>query len=96
MFCGFGNICIIPIFQEKQQQMEELNAKEEELLKGNPLLNAPTSFNVKRRLASFDILFLHESLDYYINCWRQSILTIILLFSGGMMMLYLRTRHVVK
>ena len=38
-------------FQEKQQQMEELNAKEEELLKGNPLLNnAPTSFSVKRRL----------------------------------------------
>ena len=48
----FGsNICIIHVFQEKQQQMEELNAKEEELLKGNPLLNnAPTSFSVKRRL----------------------------------------------
>ncbi|CAN7010756.1 unnamed protein product [Brassica rapa subsp. trilocularis] len=34
------------IFQEKQQQMEELNAKEEELLKGNPLLNnTPTSWD---------------------------------------------------
>ncbi|KAG2272117.1 hypothetical protein Bca52824_066672 [Brassica carinata] len=32
--------------KEKQQQMEELNAKEEELLKGNPLLNnAPTSWD---------------------------------------------------
>lgn len=64
------------IFQEKEQQMEELNAKEEELLKGNPLLNAPTSFSVKRRLASFEILFLHESWWDYINCWRQILKTI--------------------
>ncbi|CAN6896523.1 unnamed protein product, partial [Brassica oleracea] len=34
---------------------EELNAKEEELPKGNPLLdNTPTVFSVKRRLASFE------------------------------------------
>jgi len=80
--------------QEKEQQMEELNAKEEELLKGNPLLNTPTSFSVKRRLAAFEILFLRESWDY-INCWKQ-ILKITRLFSGGMMMLYSKTRHVVK
>lgn len=61
MYFFVSNICIAHIFQEKQQQMEELNAKEEELLKGNPLLNAPTSFSVKRRLASFEILSLHDS-----------------------------------
>ncbi|WZZ09244.1 hypothetical protein YC2023_095165 [Brassica napus] len=42
---------------------EELNAKEEELPKRNPLLdNTPTLFSVKRRLASFEVLFLHEYL----------------------------------
>lgn len=74
--------------------MEELNAKEEELLKGNPLLNAPTSFSVKRRLAAFEIVYLLESWDY-IYCWKQ-ILKLTLLFSGGMMMLYSRIRHVVR
>ena len=54
--CSNESINIMHIFQEKQQQMEELNAKEEELLKGNPLLNnTPTSFSVKRRLAPFNI-----------------------------------------
>ncbi|KAF2559056.1 hypothetical protein F2Q68_00017843 [Brassica cretica] len=48
-------------FQEKQQQMEELNAKEEELLKGNPLLNnAPTSFSVKRRWDD-DVVFKNQA-----------------------------------
>ena len=57
----------LQFFQEKQQQMEELNAKEEELLKGNPLLNnTPTSFSVKRRLASclyILVLWLYELLE---------------------------------
>lgn len=38
--------------QEKEQQEEELKVKEAELLRGNPLLNNPTSFNVKRRLVT--------------------------------------------
>ncbi|KAL2321574.1 hypothetical protein Fmac_025953 [Flemingia macrophylla] len=37
---------------ERQQQEEELKVKEAELLRGNPLLNNPTSFNVKRRFES--------------------------------------------
>ena len=60
------------IFQEKQQQMEELNAKEEELLKGNPLLNnTPTSYSVKRRLAPFNIFvyFYEPILGSYTNCF---------------------------
>uniref|UniRef100_M4CBB3 Cwf15/Cwc15 cell cycle control protein n=2 Tax=Brassica campestris TaxID=3711 RepID=M4CBB3_BRACM len=49
------------IFQEKQQQMEELNAKEEELLKGNPLLNnTPTSYSVKRRWDD-DVVFKNQA-----------------------------------
>lgn len=35
--------------QEKLEQEEQLKAKEAELLRGNPLLNNPTSFGVKRR-----------------------------------------------
>ncbi|XP_010465135.1 PREDICTED: protein CWC15 homolog [Camelina sativa] len=46
--------------KEKLEQMEELNAKEEELLKGNPLLNAPTSFNVKRRWDD-DVVFKNQA-----------------------------------
>uniref|UniRef100_A0A0D3BB29 Cwf15/Cwc15 cell cycle control protein n=1 Tax=Brassica oleracea var. oleracea TaxID=109376 RepID=A0A0D3BB29_BRAOL len=47
--------------KEKQQQMEELNAKEEELLKGNPLLNnTPTSFSVKRRWDD-DVVFKNQA-----------------------------------
>ncbi|XWS09620.1 hypothetical protein CRYUN_Cryun39dG0005300 [Craigia yunnanensis] len=35
--------------KEKQEQEEQLKAKEAELLRGNPLINTPTSFGVKRR-----------------------------------------------
>lgn len=46
--------------QDRQQREEELKAKEAELLRGNPLLNNPTSFSVKRRLvagrSSFQVL----------------------------------------
>lgn len=37
--------------QERQQQEEELKAKEAELMRGNPLINinSSTSFSVKRR-----------------------------------------------
>ena len=38
--------------QEQEQQEEELKAKEAELIRGNPLLNNPTSFNVKRRFVA--------------------------------------------
>ncbi|XP_058767138.1 arogenate dehydrogenase 1, chloroplastic-like [Vicia villosa] len=34
---------------ERQQQEEDLKVKEAELMRGNPLINNPTSFNVKRR-----------------------------------------------
>ncbi|KAI8010489.1 hypothetical protein LOK49_LG06G00261 [Camellia lanceoleosa] len=34
---------------DQQKQEEELKVKEAELVRGNPLLNNPTSFNVKRR-----------------------------------------------
>ncbi|KAH0853596.1 LOW QUALITY PROTEIN: hypothetical protein HID58_093056, partial [Brassica napus] len=44
--------------ERKASANEELNAKEEELPKGNPLLdNTPTVFSVKRRLASFEVLW---------------------------------------
>ncbi|KAF2612059.1 hypothetical protein F2Q70_00009924 [Brassica cretica] len=59
--CSNESINIMHIFQEKQQQMEELNAKEEELLKGNPLLNnTPTSFSVKRRWDD-DVVFKNQA-----------------------------------
>lgn len=38
--------------QEREKQEEELKAKEAELIRGNPLLNNPTSFNVKRRFVA--------------------------------------------
>lgn len=38
--------------QERLEQEEELKVKEAELLRGNPLLNNPASFNVKRRFES--------------------------------------------
>ncbi|KAI3673889.1 hypothetical protein L6452_40019 [Arctium lappa] len=38
--------------KEHEEQEEELKLKEAELIRGNPLLNNPTSFNVKRRLGS--------------------------------------------
>lgn len=44
------DVCYVSM-QERQQQEEELKVKEAELIRGNPLLNNPTSFSVKRRFA---------------------------------------------
>ncbi|KAJ9182490.1 hypothetical protein P3X46_006481 [Hevea brasiliensis] len=46
--------------QEQQRAAEELKAKEEQLLRGNPLLNNPTSFNVKRRWDD-DVVFKNQA-----------------------------------
>ncbi|XP_052207843.1 uncharacterized protein LOC127811731 [Diospyros lotus] len=46
--------------QERQKQEEELKAKEAELIRGNPLLNNPTSFNVKRRWDD-DVVFKNQA-----------------------------------
>ncbi|KAJ4959139.1 hypothetical protein NE237_026250 [Protea cynaroides] len=46
--------------KERQKQEEELKVKEGELLCGNPLLNNPTSFNVKRRWDD-DVVFKNQS-----------------------------------
>ncbi|XP_054823311.1 uncharacterized protein LOC129321542 [Prosopis cineraria] len=46
--------------KERQQREEELKVKEAELLRGNPLLNNPTSFNVKRRWDD-DVVFKNQS-----------------------------------
>ncbi|KAJ8765085.1 hypothetical protein K2173_010567 [Erythroxylum novogranatense] len=46
--------------QEQQRVAEELKAKEEQLLRGNPLLNNPTSFNVKRRWDD-DVVFKNQT-----------------------------------
>ncbi|GLT79538.1 hypothetical protein SLA2020_510230 [Shorea laevis] len=48
------------LHKERQQQEEELKAKEAELLRGNPLLNNPTSFNVKRRWDD-DVVFKNQA-----------------------------------
>ncbi|GLT26422.1 hypothetical protein SLA2020_014890 [Shorea laevis] len=48
------------LHKEKQQQEEELKAKEAELLRGNPLLNNPSSFNVKRRWDD-DVVFKNQA-----------------------------------
>ncbi|XP_047316529.1 protein CWC15 homolog [Impatiens glandulifera] len=45
---------------ERLEQEEELKVKEAELLKGNPLLNNPTSFNVKRRWDD-DVVFKNQA-----------------------------------
>ncbi|GAB4845900.1 hypothetical protein Ancab_024904 [Ancistrocladus abbreviatus] len=45
---------------ERQQQEEELKAKEAELMRGNPLLNNPTNFNVKRRWDD-DVVFKNQA-----------------------------------
>ncbi|PSS01481.1 Spliceosome-associated protein [Actinidia chinensis var. chinensis] len=45
---------------ERQKQEEELKAKEAELIRGNPLLNNPTSFNVKRRWDD-DVVFKNQA-----------------------------------
>ncbi|XP_043689200.1 protein CWC15 homolog [Telopea speciosissima] len=46
--------------KERQKQEEDLKVKEAELLRGNPLLNNPTSFNVKRRWDD-DVVFKNQS-----------------------------------
>ncbi|KAI3456783.1 hypothetical protein Pfo_013446 [Paulownia fortunei] len=46
--------------EEQQKQEEELKAKEEQLLRGNPLLNNPTSFTVKRRWDD-DVVFKNQA-----------------------------------
>ncbi|KAI4315261.1 hypothetical protein L6164_028091 [Bauhinia variegata] len=46
--------------KERQEREEELKAKEAELLRGNPLLNNPTSFNVKRRWDD-DVVFKNQA-----------------------------------
>ncbi|ESR65891.1 hypothetical protein WN944_002295 [Citrus x changshan-huyou] len=46
--------------KEKEQWEEEAKAKESELLVGNPLLNNPTSFNVKRRWDD-DVVFKNQA-----------------------------------
>nr|GMD35284.1 protein CWC15 homolog [Ipomoea batatas] len=49
------------IRNQRQEQEEELKAKETEVLKGNPLLNQPiTSFNVKRRWDD-DVVFKNQA-----------------------------------
>ncbi|KAF8409766.1 hypothetical protein HHK36_005845 [Tetracentron sinense] len=45
---------------ERQQQEEELKAKEADLIRGNPLLNNATSFNVKRRWDD-DVVFKNQT-----------------------------------
>ncbi|XP_062110967.1 uncharacterized protein LOC133822600 [Humulus lupulus] len=46
--------------KEREQWEEDLKVKEAELLKGNPLLNNPTSFNVKRRWDD-DVVFKNQA-----------------------------------
>lgn len=46
--------------KERQKQEEELKVKEAELIRGNPLLNNPTSFNVKRRWDD-DVVFKNQA-----------------------------------
>lgn len=46
--------------KERQQQEEELKVKEAELLRGNPLINNATSFNVKRRWDD-DVVFKNQA-----------------------------------
>ncbi|OWM85894.1 protein CWC15 homolog [Punica granatum] len=46
--------------KERLEKDEELKAKEAELLRGNPLMNNPTSFNVKRRWDD-DVVFKNQA-----------------------------------
>ncbi|KAK3008702.1 hypothetical protein RJ639_015251 [Escallonia herrerae] len=46
--------------REREQQEEELKVKEAELIRGNPLLNNPASFNVKRRWDD-DVVFKNQA-----------------------------------
>ncbi|KAF5730451.1 hypothetical protein HS088_TW19G00040 [Tripterygium wilfordii] len=46
--------------REKEQMEEQLKAKEAEVLRGNPLINSATSFNVKRRWDD-DVVFKNQA-----------------------------------
>ncbi|KAJ6298349.1 hypothetical protein OIU76_019492 [Salix suchowensis] len=46
--------------QDQLQMAEELKVKEEQLLRGNPLLNNPTTFNIKRRWDD-DVVFKNQA-----------------------------------
>ncbi|GMH19552.1 hypothetical protein Nepgr_021393 [Nepenthes gracilis] len=46
--------------KERRKQEEELKDKESELMRGNPLLNNPTNFNVKRRWDD-DVVFKNQA-----------------------------------
>lgn len=46
--------------KERQEQEEQLKVKEAELIRGNPLLNNATSFNVKRRWDD-DVVFKNQT-----------------------------------
>ncbi|KAK2409783.1 protein CWC15 protein [Trifolium repens] len=46
--------------KERLQQEEDLKVKEAELMRGNPLINNPTSFNVKRRWDD-DVVFKNQA-----------------------------------
>ncbi|KAF8410886.1 hypothetical protein HHK36_003423 [Tetracentron sinense] len=46
--------------KDRQEQEEELKVKEAELIRGNPLLNNTTSFNVKRRWDD-DVVFKNQT-----------------------------------
>uniref|UniRef100_A0A7N0ZZQ0 Uncharacterized protein n=1 Tax=Kalanchoe fedtschenkoi TaxID=63787 RepID=A0A7N0ZZQ0_KALFE len=46
--------------KDHQQREEDLKAKEAELIRGNPLMNNPTSFNVKRRWDD-DVVFKNQA-----------------------------------
>ncbi|KAK9113513.1 hypothetical protein Syun_020310 [Stephania yunnanensis] len=48
------------IRKEREQKEEELKAKEAELIRGNPLINNPASFNVKRRWDD-DVVFKNQA-----------------------------------
>ncbi|XP_071692444.1 uncharacterized protein [Rutidosis leptorrhynchoides] len=46
--------------KEREEQEEEFKLKEAEVMRGNPLLNHPTSFNVKRRWDD-DVVFKNQA-----------------------------------
>ncbi|GAA0145372.1 hypothetical protein Leryth_010151 [Lithospermum erythrorhizon] len=46
--------------EDREKQEDELKSKEAELMRGNPLLNNPTSFNVKRRWDD-DVVFKNQT-----------------------------------
>ncbi|XP_059666744.1 uncharacterized protein LOC132312403 [Cornus florida] len=48
------------LHKERQKQEEDLKVKEAELIRGNPLLNNATSFNVKRRWDD-DVVFKNQA-----------------------------------